>query len=45
MCVCVCVYVRDANFNYIVPALDGDKRMFYKSTVKTFKPKDTKAQF
>ncbi len=32
MCVCVC----DGNFSYIVPPLDGDKRLFYESAVKTF---------
>ncbi len=31
MCVC------DVGFSYSVPPLDGDKRLFYKTAVKTFK--------
>ncbi len=31
--------VHDGDFSYTVPPLDGDKRLFYESAVKTFKLK------
>ncbi len=45
VCVCVCVCVHDGDFSYIVLSLDDNKRVFYESAVKTFKLKNTKAQF
>ncbi len=33
--------VRYGDFSFIVPPLDGDNRLFYESTGKTFKLKNT----
>ncbi len=33
--------VSDGDFSYIVPPLDGDKRLFYESALNTFILKET----
>ncbi len=40
---CVFVTIRNVDFSYIIPPLDGDKRLFFmsESVVKTFILKET----